>query len=128
MLARVLTVSPFCKKQHGYTVVAQSREQAKLEVLRASLVKHGADVSKLHFVTGSLDSGSQAEAVGAAVQQLLGGPPQHVVSSLGFALPVPGLASAASPETIAQSFEGSVWPNIRAANVFVPLQRGKVRQ
>ncbi len=113
--------------QHGFTVVAQSREQTKLDALKATLAGQGADVSKLHFVVGSFQSEAEAKAVGAAVQKLVG-VPQHVVSILGFVDIINTPASETTPEALDRNFENSFWPNVRAANVFIPLQKGKVRR
>jgi hypothetical protein len=111
--------------KHGYTVVAQSREQSKLDTLKTALVKQGADVSKLHFVTGSFQTDAEAKAVAASVQKLIG-VPQHVLSILGFFDAIKKPASETTPEELKHNFEDTFYPNVRAANVFIPLQKGKV--
>ena len=109
----------------GYTVVAQSREQKKLDVLKETLIKRGADVSKLHFVTGSFQSDAEAKAVADAVTKLIG-VPQHVLSILGFSVPINGPASEGTPDAINHNFVDTFWPTVRSANAFIPLQKGKV--
>jgi hypothetical protein len=106
-------------------VVAQSREQSKLDTLKTALVKQGADVSKLHFVTGSFQTDAEAKAVAASVQKLIG-VPQHVLSILGFFDAIKKPASETTPEELKHNFEDTFYPNVRAANVFIPLQKGKV--
>jgi NAD(P)-dependent dehydrogenase (short-subunit alcohol dehydrogenase family) len=112
--------------KQGYTVVAQSREQGKLESLKTALVKQGADVSKLHFVTGTFQSEAEAKAVAAEVQKLIG-VPQHVLCILGFFDNLKKPASETTPEEMIHNFGDTFWPNMRAANAFIPLQKGKVR-
>jgi hypothetical protein len=107
-------------------VVAQSREQTKLDSLKTALVKHGADVSKLHFVTGTFQSDAEAKSVAASVQKLIG-VPQHVLSIIGYFDAIKKPASETTPDELKRNFDDSFYPNVRAANAFIPLQKGKVR-
>jgi hypothetical protein len=112
--------------KQGFTVLAQSRSEVKFDALKNALQKQGANIEKLHGVFGSFGSASEAEKVVEEVRKH--GLPHHVISILGFVDPIPKPASETSPEDINKNWEESLWPNVRAANAFVPLLKVKYLQ
>ena len=104
-------------------MIVQSREQKRLDELRAVLVKEGADVSRLHGVVGDFQSEAEARAVADKVGQV--GRPQHIISILGFITPIATLPSETTPEQLQANWSESVWPTMRAQRALLPLVKGR---